>query len=695
MFADMRQVLNLLTVLFILSPFGIQAQEKAAQDIDSVYVNLYFNPQLLLSSPSSGKSISQSSLASQQPGQLSTVVNTVPGVRMEERSPGSYRFTLRGSTIRSPFGVRNLKVYWGDIPLTDAGGNTYLNLIAPSFLETIEILKGPDASVYGPNSAGVIRLIPRGSSYQQGGNQVDLQLSGGSFGRFDQQAYLSYSPSDKYHFSMGQVFNRADNYRDQSALNQKSFYTFHQWDPSLNHSFKMHLLLSDMHYETPGGLTLEQMKENPKGSRPASGNNPSAKEQHAGTYNKTILGGLTHQMTLLPNLSLNNSIFSSYTDFRNPFITNYEYRFENNLGVRAYLNYQKSLSCEYSLDAHAGIEGQWANHQIRNQDNENGTPTGLQTEDKLGNHIFNTFVKMTLNKHDLWSLEASLGHNNHGLYFSQQYPEEIGKTNITLKDNWMPRLAYSYRVHPQHALRLSVSKGFSLPTLAEVRSSDQKINTDLKAEQGINYEVGWRWHNANQRVRTDLSAYYYLLNDGIVRSIDENGNDYYQNAGEIEQKAIELNTLLQLIKPKDSGFLQSINWDMGLTLQDFKFKSYQIAGEDYDNNRVTSTPGTTISNTLSIRSNNNWQLNILHYYSSDIPLDDANTVFAESYNLLQAKLLRQLPLAKGKQLTVFAGADNLLNQKYSMGNDINAFGGRFFNPAPSRNFYAGLSLLIK
>src|SRR5699024_9042152 len=205
MFANMRQVLNILTVLLILSPFGIQAQEKDLQNIDSVYVNLYFNPQPLLNSPSSGKSISQSNLASQQPGQLSAVVNTVPGVRMEERSPGSYRFTLRGSTIRSPFGVRNLKVYWGDIPLTDAGGNTYLNLIDPSFLESIEILKGPDASVYGPNSAGVIRLVPRESSFKQEGNHVDLQLSGGSFGRFDQQAHLSYSPSDKYHFSMGQV----------------------------------------------------------------------------------------------------------------------------------------------------------------------------------------------------------------------------------------------------------------------------------------------------------------------------------------------------------------------------------------------------------------------------------------------------------------------------------------------------------
>jgi len=45
--------------------------------------------------------------------------NSIPGVRMEERSPGSYRLSFRGSTLRSPFGVRNVKVYLDGIPFTD------------------------------------------------------------------------------------------------------------------------------------------------------------------------------------------------------------------------------------------------------------------------------------------------------------------------------------------------------------------------------------------------------------------------------------------------------------------------------------------------------------------------------------------------------------------------------------------------
>jgi iron complex outermembrane receptor protein len=41
---------------------------------------------------------------------------------------------------------------------------------------------------------------------------------------------------------------------------------------------------------------------------------------------------------------------------------------------------------------------------------------------------------------------------------------------------------------------------------------------------------------------------------------------------------------------------------------------------------------------------------------------------------------------------VFVGANNLLNEIYSLGNDINAAGGRYFNAAPALNYYAGLSL---
>src|SRR5690348_11920947 len=84
--------------------------------------------------------------------------NSIAGVRMEERSPGSYRINIRGSSLRSPFGVRNVKVYWNDLPVTDPGGNTYFNQFALNNFSSIEIFKGPPGSLYGAGTGGLILI---------------------------------------------------------------------------------------------------------------------------------------------------------------------------------------------------------------------------------------------------------------------------------------------------------------------------------------------------------------------------------------------------------------------------------------------------------------------------------------------------------------------------------------------------------
>ena len=43
-------------------------------------------------------------------------------------------------------------------------------------------------------------------------------------------------------------------------------------------------------------------------------------------------------------------------------------------------------------------------------------------------------------------------------------------------------------------------------------------------------------------------------------------------------------------------------------------------------------------------------------------------------------------------LNIFAGGDNLFDENYSLGNDINATGGRYYNAAAGANYYAGVIL---
>jgi iron complex outermembrane receptor protein len=72
-------------------------------------------------------------------------------------------------------------------------------------------------------------------------------------------------------------------------------------------------------------------------------------------------------------------------------------------------------------------------------------------------------------------------------------------------------------------------------------------------------------------------------------------------------------------------------------------------------------------------------------------LNDANAVYAGAYHLVEAKAGWEHRFNKTR-LGIYAGVDNLLNQKYSLGDDLNAIGGRYFNAAAPRNYYVGLNV---
>ena len=55
-------------------------------------------------------------------------------------------------------------------------------------------------------------------------------------------------------------------------------------------------------------------------------------------------------------------------------------------------------------------------------------------------------------------------------------------------------------------------------------------------------------------------------------------------------------------------------------------------------------------------------------------------------------LNNNLPEKRKFKINPYLGVNNLFNKDYSDNIRINAFGGRFYEPAPKRNFYLGISL---
>src|SRR5687767_8689921 len=170
--------------LFLFLQFTLLiAQEipkDSAQTLQEITVKAYEQNRKLMHVPAAVAVVSKPQLLRFNNTNLLPALNTVAGVRMEERSPGSYRLNIRGSSLRSPFGVRNIKVYWNDIPITDPGGNTYFNQFAFNNLGTITIFKGPAGSLYGAGTGGLIMAESMHGWYRKPG--IDLEYIGGSYG---------------------------------------------------------------------------------------------------------------------------------------------------------------------------------------------------------------------------------------------------------------------------------------------------------------------------------------------------------------------------------------------------------------------------------------------------------------------------------------------------------------------------------
>ena len=619
-------------------------------------------------------------------------VNTIPGVRMEERSPGSYRLNIRGSLLRSPFGVRNLKVYWNDMPFTDAGGNTYLNLVDPNTIGSIEILKGPGGSLYGANTGGIVVLHTDDLPLFKKDNHTKdhrfrIQLNGGSYGSFGEQVQWKYRDS-KISSSFTQSHQQADGYRSNSHLRKDVF----QWNGHTRFlkkdKIEWMVLYTDMYYQTPGGLTIAQMQQNPKQARPATPVAPGAVEQKAAIYNKTLFAGTSYTHEFNKQWSNVTSLSFSHTDFKNPFITNYEKRKEDNLSVRSKFVYATSFD-EQDIRLVGGVEWLYGRAAIDNYGNNKGKIDTVQSKDRLSVRQWFPFAQVEWQLKKKLLVQAGASTNAYQYHYRRLSDNDNSKKRKKFDEQFLPRLALLYPFKKQLSLYTSVSKGFSPATLAEIRSSDGNINTDLQPEFGWNYELGIRGNSADNRFEFDIAAYYFKLQQAIVRRNNNAGEEYFVNAGGTDQKGLELRAAYSLINDPSTSFTFIKIWS-GFTLNDYIFTKYITGTDDHSGKALTGVPEYISVTGLDINTDPGLYLHATFSYTSKIPLNDANDVSAASYNLLQGKLGWKGKLSSSVTLDLFGGVDNALNEQYSLGNDINAFGRRYYNPSPLRNYYGGV-----
>ncbi len=663
----------------------LDVEHTAPKLLNEIVVVGYDDHQKLLETPGSVGLVDRELLHAYDETSIVPAMNTIPGVRMEQRAPGSYRIAIRGSTLRAPYGVRNIKVYWNGIPFTGPAGGTDFNLLDVVNINRIEVIKGPAGSIYGAGTGGVLNL----NSHAEGNELNQIGVSFGSFGMRRADVSLNkYSGKNKFSFKY--AHQQSDGYRANSYLNRDVVQLSSKTAFSEKSTLGADVLYSDLHYGIPGGLKPEEVASDPSQAR------PNAVSQQAGVRQRFLLTGLSYDHQWNSSLSNKTVIYGNLSFFENPYLFDYKRETQIGGGGRTRFQYDTQLG-SVSTSIIAGAEYQNALSDARNFGNSGGQPTGLNFDDELRSWQAIIFAKANLtlpNNILLITLGLSRNMLNYNIFrVAEAGSDSSYRVNRSFDPVWTPQLGL-VKQFGNTALHGSMSYGFSPPNIEDVRTNEGSINLNLKPEKGINYEIGYRG-NVAEKLNFDLTAFYFQLNETIVQQQSERGTVLFVNAGSTDQKGFEASLSYFVLRQPDR-FLSDLEISTAYTRHNFVFKNYIKQEEEgprnFSDNKLTGVAPNVWVTTALFKFRPGLYLNLTYNFTDKIPLNDANTVYADAYHLVQTKVGYKTSFTDRLKLELFAGIDNLLNETYSLGNDLNAFGNRYYQPAAPRNYYGGVKM---
>ena len=690
---DKLILLSIILLIVPVSSYGQTEPDTLKGDLGDIVVVGYEGNRSIMETPGAISNIEAARISGFDESSIVYGLNAIPGVRIEQRAPGSYRVAIRGSSLRAPFGVRNVKIYWNNIPFTEPSGSTPLNLLDVINMQDAEVIRGPAGSIYGAGNGGAILFNSRQSSR-------DVVGAGTTIGSYGLNRYTAYAEQQNERSNLRFNYSNmsSDGYRDQSFLKRQTAELSSRFQLNEKQVLKASFLYSDLNYGIPGGLTLQQYQQDPSQARPGNPFVLGSVEANASIDQQTFLAGISHDADISESLSNLTTLYGTFSAFENPFNLDYKKDSRKSGGGRTRFYLDTNIGDVRTRFTFGG-EYQAANYAARNYENTGGSTGALNFDDEIKIQSSLLFLNTEVDLPADFYLTAGLSYNrlkyNLNRLVTNLQDDETGIAKKSFDPEVIPRVGLIKNFSSELSLHGSISYGFSPPTIEEFRTNEGSIALNLEAEQGTNYEVGLRGGLTNARFTYDITGFFFKLSETIVQQpSDRNSTVVFENTGATDQFGIEAATNWRIIQ-NEGKLIKSLSWDLSYSYHEFSFVDYQKEGEDYSGNDLTGVAPHTVNSSWKVETLAGLYLNLNYNFTDEIPLNDANTVYSEAYHLLQSKIGYSIPIFGNLNLDAFFGIDNLLDEKYSLGNDLNAFGDRFYQPAAPRNWFGGLKVKME
>ena len=559
------------------------------------------------------------------------------------------------------------------IPETTPDGQGQLDNLNLGIIERVEVIRGPSASLYGNASGGVIKINSI-SNFEN--NFVNLKSTYGSYGMQNYQGSFGLKRlNSEALVHLNKI--SSNGYRDRSGIEQTNFLSRLRLNTKSIGVFSGSLSYTDSPYAgDPGGLTDQERNNNRAQAR--------ARNIDYDTYESInhFKSSLQWELKNSEKISWNASTFYSKRNFygKLPFefggivdldrdfwggnfnfkLSSFNEKVSNTLLLGLDLGFQKDRRKRFKNIK--GVQGEITLNQIESFENR-------------------SFYLIDHLKYKKALITIGLRWDNNTLATDKtDYSIELYKLN--------PSIGINMSVSKNKNIWVSFSSSFETPTLSELSSNpygDSGLNPQLIAQKALNFEFGYRSKMKNKYF--EMVAFYIPTDDEITPYEIEQfpGRTFYRNAGKTSRKGIEIIF--------NHNISKKINFDNSYTFSDFKFREFTSGGNNLNDNYLPGIPKNIFNSNISYKTENGLIFLTEFIYNDKIYSSNNNDVFEKPYWLSNFKISKKI---NNKNLfwDIYFGLNNIFNTYYSDNIRLNAFGGRFFEPAPLRNFYLGLNLKV-
>ncbi|MBA3986814.1 MAG: TonB-dependent receptor, partial [Flavobacteriales bacterium] len=556
----------------------------------------------------------------------------------------------------------------------------------------IEIFKGPNSSSYGSGLGGVISMYGKETAPENSFGRIATTV--GSFCLLKKTLSAGYNNKNSTIFASYNHLE-SDGFRDNSSYDRKSFNLHGKQKVSANGTLNYIGIFTKLKAFIPSSINETDFNENPE-----IANANWAAAQGFESYDKLLLGiGYTHKFS--ERWSLESSIFSNFKDAYEPRPFNILDEKTSGIGFRSKINYSATLfSLPFKIAL--GSELLSENHRFslienlyQSQPGQGSIAGDTFSEKKQKRNYYNLFLQADTQLAENLQIETGVSLNS-----STYTTEDVIQQGMNNQDGeysfgniLSPRVGLSYKLVQGKNIYTSVSKGFSIPSLAETLTPEGEINTDLKPEIGINYEIGFKFNWLANSLYTEVAFYSTQISNLLVARRVAEDQFVGINAGESEHRGIEFlanYTFFIHSKVKINPYLSG-------TINDFKFKDFVDDGEDFTGNKITGVPNLQWNFGMLMEISNGFSFNASYINVGKIPMNDQNSLFSDSYQLIDVKGTYIFRVKDFIKTELSFGVNNVFNEKYAASILPNAVGfgnalPRYYYPGNPRNVFGGISI---